>query len=110
MGHNRNYIPLNAAKSRSGAIPNNAPLLPDQNNKYFISFKYYKENLCEISLLQKKKLKNCIDTFKRITQANIGNLKEQNIDHIRIAGTGEYKKLYNAAPFPDIEIFERQSP
>ena len=102
-------IPSTAANVQAGKIPNEAGIISAQASHYIISFRHYNDKLCELALLEKNKLKECIQVFKRVTQSKIGELQEQNIDQIRISGTGEYKKLFNKLPpNQDIQILEHK--
>lgn len=80
---------------------------PEQNQTYLLSFKYYREDLCEIDLLEKNRPKECIQVLKRASQAKVGSLKECNVDRIRVNGSGAYKKLFYRIP-EDTELFEHK--
>jgi len=64
------------------------------SDTYVLSFKYYREDLCEIDFLEKNRPKECIRVFKRITQTKVGCLQTNNIDRISIKDSGDYKKLF----------------
>jgi hypothetical protein len=89
------HLPKNLAKLHSGTIPDKVAQVARQDQNYLISFKHYREDLCEIDLLDKNKPKECIKVFKRASQASLGKLNEKNIDRIPIKNSGEYKKLFN---------------
>lgn len=91
-----------------GRIPNNATIISEDNKKYLISFAHYNETICELKELEKNRSQECIRVLKRISKATLGNLREQNVDHLPIANSGEYKKLHYRLPSPDTEIFEHK--
>lgn len=100
-------IPSGIAKLPYGQIPTKVTTLSKTHSCYLLSFKHYNEDVCEIKFLEKNRSKECIQALKRITHAELGKLKEKNIDQIPIAKAGEYKKLYNHLTM-DVELFEHK--
>lgn len=101
-------IPKTVAQVRvNSKIPDKVAQLLGLDRNYVISFKYYRDNLCEMKLLEKNKPKECLQILKRIGKTQIGKLAESNIDRIPIKNSGEYKKLFHQTT-PDVQIFEHK--
>lgn len=79
----------------------------DEKSNYVITYKFYKDDLCELDSLEKNRPKECLKILKRIGQTMLGKLHENNIDRLRIDNLGEYKKLFNKLT-PDTKIFEHK--
>jgi len=94
--------------SVKGRIPDHVALIAESEQTYVIAFSHYNEDLCEIDNLEKNISKECLHDLKRISKSTIGGLAEKGIDRIRINKSGEYKKLYNKLPDPNIELFEHK--
>jgi hypothetical protein len=78
-----------------------------EGRPYLISFAKYKNNLCEISLLNTNKAKKAIEVLKTVGTKikNQADFQRNYFDRIPIADKGEYKKLYNGLS-ADIQLRE----
>lgn len=103
----KHKIPNELARVASGRIPNDVARLPGGDKHYVISFKYYNDKLCEIDDLTKNSPKACLQLFKKITRTTLGNLRNENIDQLRIHNSGDYKRLFNSLTH-EVDLFEHK--
>lgn len=103
----KNKLPEGLAKYSAGKIPNSVTQLPSQEQTYLLSFRHYRDDLCEVELLEKNRPKECIHVIKRVSRSKLGKLRDHNIDRIPIKNSGEYKKLFNRLTH-DVELFEHK--
>lgn len=73
-----------------------------------ISFKYYKDKLCEIRELEKGNARRFLKDIRNIGKSTIYTLRENNIDSISVSNRGEYTKLFNGLPSYVNELMEHK--
>lgn len=93
-------------------IPERAAQLPQytnpEDNKFVISFQYYRDDLCEIKFLEKNRGRRALENLRAIGKYyDKTSLEQNNIHTISIRNNGEYKRLYYGLA-PDIEIREHE--
>ena len=94
------YIPFKATQLSQSVDPENKPFL--------ISFKYYRDDLCEIISLLKNGGRRGLLNIRTIGSCyDKPTLNGRNIDTIPVGRDGAYKVLYNSLS-PDIEILEHK--
>lgn len=86
------------------------PLEKDSESDIFrISFRYYKDKLCEVPILHKNIAKKVLEDLKKIGRCcDIQSLKEKNIDTIRVFPVGDYKKLFTQPLSEDTDMKEHK--
>ncbi|MBU3979272.1 hypothetical protein KJ980_06090 [Patescibacteria group bacterium] len=86
------------------------PSAKDPEGEIFhISFKYYNDKICEISLLQKNIARQALKNLKTIGRCfDLNSLKANNIDILHIAPSGAYKKLFTRSITEDIDLREHK--
>ena len=102
------YIPL----KRNSFMPERAAQLPQSENpedkRFVISFQNYRDDLCEIKLLEKHKGRRALENLRTIGRCYDEVSLQQNNIHTRIVTNyGEYKILYYGLG-PDVEIREHE--
>jgi hypothetical protein len=94
------YIPATAAQLPQSEDP--------EAKTFLLSFKYYRDDLCEIVNLNKNGGRRGLLNMRIIGKCyDKSSLKENNIDTDFVANNGAYKTLYNGLA-PDIEVLEHK--
>lgn len=93
-----------------GKIPVSVTEIRDQKDPetqlFKISFRYYNDGECEISVLEKNNARRLLVDLRTIGKCTcVRNLKEQNIGIVPVYNSGAYKSLFNHLS-PDVEIKE----
>lgn len=93
-------------------IPNTAAQLPQnvdpEAKPFLISFKHYRDDLCQIENLVKNGARRALKNIRSIGKCyDRASLHEQNIDILPVGKPGAYATLYNGLS-PDIEILEHK--
>ncbi len=106
-------IPSKAALIKNkGRIPNSVAQLPSledpESEPFKLSFRHYKDKLCEINSLLKNAPKRLLMDLKKVGQLNnISQFQQKGISIIGVTNAGAYKVLFNKLP-PDIEMKEHK--
>lgn len=81
---------------------------PDPELDFFhISFKYYNDSLCEVSVLDKHIARHTLENFKVIGRCyDFNSLQGKNIDITRVRPAGDYLKLFKNMITEDAELTE----
>lgn len=92
-------------------IPGKATLPPIKEDLedilLLISFEYYNNKLCEMSVLSKNGGRAAIEAVKRIGQSTRRSLYSNGIQSKPVNNAGDYKKLFNGLP-PDTNMKEHK--
>jgi len=79
-----------------------------EEDTYLISFRYYRNDLCEIKDLIKNRGKAGLDAIKRIGQSTFRSLYNNGINFWPVENRGVYSKLFSKLPSPDIDMKEHK--
>lgn len=78
----------------------------DETSLHFqISFKYYKNNLCEIENLSSSPARKCLTKLKQIGLSNHTTMKANNLSPRPVHNSKSYSSLFHSLT-PDVKIFE----
>lgn len=108
MSKRKRFIPQ--PKIHQGKIPSSVTEIYDQRDPetqlYRISFKYYNDDECQISILEKNNARRMLLDLRLVGKCtSLRNLHDNNIGVIPISNSGAYKSLFNRLS-PDVEIKE----
>jgi len=102
------YVP----KFKEGKIPEasaSSIIRKDpEESFYLISFRYYRNDLCEIKDLLKNRGRAGLDALKKIGQSNFRTLHSNGINPLPVEKNGEYTKLFTQLPSPDVDMKEHK--
>lgn len=94
------YIPETAAQISQSKDP--------EYEKFAITFKYYRDDLCEILDLEKHGGRKALMNLRTVGNCyNKITLKQNNIDILSVVNSGAYKKLYSNLS-PDVDLMEHK--
>ena len=81
---------------------------PEAEN-FNISFKYYNDRECEISILEKNRARKTLENFKVIGKCyDYPSLERQNIDITKVKPAGEYLRLFKNGITEDMTLREHK--
>lgn len=88
-------------------------LYPTRNDPeaevFNISFKYYNDRECEISILEKNRAKKALENFKIIGRCyDFPSLMKQNINIKKVKPIGDYRKLFKNGITEDTTLREHK--
>lgn len=82
----RKFLPHGAAKNPTQDDP--------EESLAEISYRYYDDRLCQISVLQPAAAREGLDCIKRIGSGSIRTITERNVRTDTVTATGEYRQLF----------------
>ena len=112
MGRNTIPKPTDARKKHKYAIPNSAAISSYKGDveaeSFLISFEYYDDKLCEISLLVKNNAKRFIKDIRTLGNCTQQTLGSSNIMQKKIDNSGSYSKLFKTLPTDVDKLYEHK--
>ncbi len=106
---NENQSPIPQWKPKTDQMSQVADIAVGSDEKCFqISFRYYKEKMCEISYLEKNRARETLKVLKTVGQSTINTLKDIKLDRLPVRAVGEYARLFKGLP-PDFDVFEHKT-
>jgi len=97
---------------KPGRIPEQSafgPIKDDPEEKFYrISFRYYRNDLCQIKTLLKNRGREGLNAIKKIGQSTRRTLYQNGINFYPVQNNGAYSILFARLPSRDVELKEHK--
>lgn len=85
-------------RNKRKSVPHGAAKNPDpedhEDKLAEISFRFYDQGLCQISVLQPAAAREGLDSLKRIGSGTVSTIAARNVRTSTVSATGEYTQLF----------------